>query len=231
MEMLMADKDVEYVLNVTGSSPRVGTNQAHAQLTVILKPRDKRETDDIKEVRDSILDSLSKYPGEQGLCLLAGYHSEVSAHPAVSRWCLRQRRTRHMLICRMPLTPCARMRRVCRWSRVCLHPCRLTSLSFTLMWVNDRAQMLGIPVSDIFSTMKAFTGSIYVNDFNMFNRIYRVYIQADAPYRMHRDNINLFFVKSSDGTMISFIARHLAFYYRSGYDRPFQYVQLGYHFG
>ncbi len=52
MEMLMADKDVEYVLNVTGSSPRVGTNQAHAQLTVILKPRDKRETDDIKEVRD-----------------------------------------------------------------------------------------------------------------------------------------------------------------------------------
>ncbi|MFU7518164.1 efflux RND transporter permease subunit, partial [Clostridium sp. HCS.1] len=41
-----------------------------------------------------------------------------------------------------------------------------------------------------------------MNDFNMFNRIYRVYIQADAPYRMHRDNINLFFVKSSDGTMV-----------------------------
>ncbi len=48
----------------------------------------------------------------------------------------------------------------------------------------DRAKMQGIPVSDIFSTMKAFTGSIYVNDFNLFNRIYRVYIQAEAPYRI-----------------------------------------------
>ena len=44
----------------------------------------------------------------------------------------------------------------------------------------DRAQQLGIPISDVFSTMKAFTGSVYVNDFNMFNRIYRVYVQADA---------------------------------------------------
>ena len=40
----------------------------------------------------------------------------------------------------------------------------------------DKAQMLGIPMADIFSTMKTFTGSVYVNDFNMFNRIYRVYI-------------------------------------------------------
>ena len=66
----------------------------------------------------------------------------------------------------------------------------------------DRAKMQGIPVSDIFSTMKAFTGSIYVNDFNMFNRIYRVYIQAEAPYRSRRDNLNLFFVKSADNTMV-----------------------------
>mgnify|MGYP001143006777 FL=1 len=62
--------------------------------------------------------------------------------------------------------------------------------------------MLGIPVSDIFSTMKAFTGSVYINDFNMFNRIYRVYLQADAPYRSNRDNLNLFFVKSADGSMV-----------------------------
>ncbi|MDE6076478.1 MAG: efflux RND transporter permease subunit, partial [Muribaculaceae bacterium] len=66
----------------------------------------------------------------------------------------------------------------------------------------DRAIMQGIPVSDIFSTMKAFTGSIYVNDFNMFNRIYRVYIQADAPYRSGRDKINLFFVRASNGKMV-----------------------------
>ena len=57
-------------------------------------------------------------------------------------------------------------------------------------------------MSDIFSTMKAFTGSLYVNDFNMFNRIYRVYIQAEAPYRAYRDNLRLFFVRGADGAMI-----------------------------
>ena len=33
-------------------------------------------------------------------------------------------------------------------------------------------KMLGVPLADVFSTMKAYTGSVYVNDFNMFNRIY-----------------------------------------------------------
>ena len=36
----------------------------------------------------------------------------------------------------------------------------------------DRAKFLGIPLTDIFSTMKAYLGSVYVNDFNMFNRKY-----------------------------------------------------------
>lgn len=70
----------------------------------------------------------------------------------------------------------------------------------------DRAKFLGIPLSDIFSTMKAYLGSVYVNDFNMFNRIYRVYIQAEAPYRATRDNLDLFFVRSKDGAMVPLTA-------------------------
>ena len=50
--------------------------------------------------------------------------------------------------------------------------------------------------------MKAFTGSLYVNDFNLFNRVYRVYIQADAPYRATQSNMNLYFVKGNGGEMI-----------------------------
>ena len=38
----------------------------------------------------------------------------------------------------------------------------------------DKVKMLGVPLADVFSTMKAYTGSVYVNDFNMFNRIYKV---------------------------------------------------------
>ena len=53
----------------------------------------------------------------------------------------------------------------------------------------DKAQLQGVNMADIFATMKAFTGSVYINDFNMFNRIYKVYIQAEAPYRARRDNL------------------------------------------
>ena len=66
----------------------------------------------------------------------------------------------------------------------------------------DKVKLTGVPMADVFSTMKAYTGSVYVNDFNMFNRIYRVYIQAEAPYRAHRDNIGLYFVRGGDGDMI-----------------------------
>ena len=64
-------------------------------------------------------------------------------------------------------------------------------------------------MADVFSTMKAYTGSVYVNDYNIFNRISRVYIQAEAPYRQQRDNIGLFFVRGSDGDMIPLTALEL----------------------
>ena len=70
----------------------------------------------------------------------------------------------------------------------------------------DKARLHGVQMVDIFSTLKAFTGSLYVNDFNMYNRVYRVYIQAEAPYRAYRDNLNLFSVKGSDGAMIPITA-------------------------
>ena len=70
----------------------------------------------------------------------------------------------------------------------------------------DKVKMLGVPLADVFSTMKAYTGSVYVNDFNMFNRIYRVYIQAEAHYREHRDDISLYFVRGDNGDMIPLTA-------------------------
>ena len=43
---------------------------------------------------------------------------------------------------------------------------------------------------------------MYVNDFNMFNRVYRVYIQADKSYRGYKDDINLYSVRGDNNTMI-----------------------------
>ncbi len=168
---------------------------------MILKPWDKRETDDITEVRARILEQLSKYPESKayvfspaiipGLGSSGGFEMVLEAKGDATYADLQNAvDTLKNYASQMPMIA----------GLSTSMQADIPQLYFDVD--RDRAQMLGIPVSDIFSTMKAFTGSIYVNDFNMFNRIYRVYIQADAPYRMHRENINLFFVKSSDGTMV-----------------------------
>ncbi|MCX4289745.1 MAG: multidrug efflux RND transporter permease subunit [Duncaniella sp.] len=201
MTYLTEDPDVEYVLNVTGSSPRVGTNPAHAQLTVILKPWDKRETQDINEIRDRVRAHLSTYPESNvyiftpsiipGLGTSGGFEMVLEARGDATYTDLQQAvDTLKKYAASAPAVA----------GLSTSMQADIPQLYFDVD--RDRAKMQGIPVSDIFSTMKAFTGSIYVNDFNMFNRIYRVYIQAEAPYRSSRDNLNLFFVRGAGNTMI-----------------------------
>jgi HAE1 family hydrophobic/amphiphilic exporter-1 len=66
----------------------------------------------------------------------------------------------------------------------------------------DKVQVLGIPLSDIFSTMQAQLGSLYVNDFNKFGRIYRVLLQAETAFRDNPDDIGRLSVRSADGNMV-----------------------------
>ena len=47
----------------------------------------------------------------------------------------------------------------------------------------DKAQTLGIPVSDVYDSLQTFLGGLYVNDFNRFGRTWKVLMQADAQYR------------------------------------------------
>ena len=201
MEYLTSDPDVEYVLNVTGSSPRVGTNPAHATFTVILKPWEDRKEKDMVKKRESIRKALAEYPESNvyvftpaiipGLGTSGGFEMVLEARgdatysdlqEAVET--LKQYAAKEKSLADVSSSMQA----------------DIPQLYFDVD--RDKAQMQGIPVSDVFSTLKAFTGSLYVNDFNMFNRIYRVYVQADADYRMKRDNLNLFATRASDGTMV-----------------------------
>jgi HAE1 family hydrophobic/amphiphilic exporter-1 len=62
-----------------------------------------------------------------------------------------------------------------------------------------KAKNLGVSLTDIFSSMQVYLGSVYVNDFDLLNRAYRVYVQADAPYRMSTNDLQTIFVRSSLG--------------------------------
>jgi multidrug efflux pump len=65
-----------------------------------------------------------------------------------------------------------------------------------------KARQLGVAVSDVFSTLQVYLGSVYVNDFNKFGRTYSVRVQADASFRARADDIGFLKVRSSSGQMV-----------------------------
>jgi HAE1 family hydrophobic/amphiphilic exporter-1 len=67
----------------------------------------------------------------------------------------------------------------------------------------EKARTLGVPVNEVFQAMSAAMGGTYVNDFNRFGRLYRVYVQADADYRRQPRDIGDVYVRSkTTNTMI-----------------------------
>lgn len=59
-----------------------------------------------------------------------------------------------------------------------------------------KAKTQGIGISDIFDTLQAYLGALYVNDFNKFGRVYRVFIQAQDDYRTTAEDISRLYVRS-----------------------------------
>ena len=60
----------------------------------------------------------------------------------------------------------------------------------------EKARTLGVPVNEVFQAMSAAMGGSYVNDFNRFGRLYRVYVQADATARLKAEDIGKVYVRS-----------------------------------
>lgn len=67
----------------------------------------------------------------------------------------------------------------------------------------NKAKSLQVGVNDIFNTLQAYLGSRYVNDFNLLQRTYRVYVQADAQFRSNPADIGKLYVRSANNQMIA----------------------------
>ncbi len=66
----------------------------------------------------------------------------------------------------------------------------------------EKAKTLQVSVAEVFQTMQAQLGSFYVNDFNLFGRVYRVMIQAEGSYRDKIEDISNLYVRSTKGEMV-----------------------------
>ncbi|WP_033477703.1 efflux RND transporter permease subunit, partial [Erwinia amylovora] len=69
-----------------------------------------------------------------------------------------------------------------------------------------KAQTLGVSLHDINATLQTGWGSTYVNDFLDRGRVKKVYVQADAPFRMLPDDISKWYVRNASGAMVPFTA-------------------------
>src|SRR5690606_19610272 len=65
-----------------------------------------------------------------------------------------------------------------------------------------KAKQLGVPVTEVFDTMQIYLGSLYINDFNRFGRVYQVRAQADAPFRARPDDILALKTRNAAGEMV-----------------------------
>lgn len=66
----------------------------------------------------------------------------------------------------------------------------------------DKVLKAGIPLENIYSTVGAFLGGTYVNDFTRFGRLYKAYIQAEPEYRQSQNQINFYYIKNSNGDSV-----------------------------
>lgn len=73
-------------------------------------------------------------------------------------------------------------------------------LSITLD--KDKARALGISIAEAFQTLNALLGSVYVNDFNMYGRVFKVIAQAEPDFRARISDIDEIFIRSSTGVMV-----------------------------
>jgi len=74
----------------------------------------------------------------------------------------------------------------------------------------DKVLKQGVAINDVYQTIQAFMGGLFVNYFNEFGRTWQVYVEAEAPYRSNTQDLGQFYVRKQSGTeCAAFRARKL----------------------
>jgi hydrophobic/amphiphilic exporter-1 (mainly G- bacteria), HAE1 family len=74
--------------------------------------------------------------------------------------------------------------------------------SYNLNVDREMCEKMGVNISDVFNTMQAYMGSLFVNNFTLYNRTYHVVVQADTAFRALVSNINKYYVRNQAGQMV-----------------------------
>ena len=74
--------------------------------------------------------------------------------------------------------------------------------SYNLTVDREKCEKLGVNIGDVFTTIQAFMGSLYINDFTVYNRTFHVVVQADTAFRTLITDMDKYYVRNNDSTMV-----------------------------
>jgi HAE1 family hydrophobic/amphiphilic exporter-1 len=74
--------------------------------------------------------------------------------------------------------------------------------NFNLTVDREKCEKLGVNIADVFTTIQAYMGSLYINDFTTYNRTFHVVVQADTAFRTLISDMNKYYVRNQAGQMV-----------------------------
>ncbi len=80
----------------------------------------------------------------------------------------------------------------------------------------EKALKQGVPLNDVYRTVQAYMGGLFVNYFNRFGRQWQVYVEAEADYRKNLDSVDQFYVRNTRGQMVPLSSALTKFVSREG---------------
>ncbi|WP_428354614.1 efflux RND transporter permease subunit [Methyloprofundus sp.] len=203
-EILEATPGLQDWVSLGGFSMIDGTNSSNAAtIFVVMKPWDERTAEN--ETQEAILQHLNKSfskiqeaivftfvpPAIPGLGVSGGFQMQIQDKGNVGLDEL-QRMATEMIADSQTQSGLARLNSTFRAGV----PQLFAEVDRT------KAKTLDIPLNEVFSTLQAYLGSAYVNDFNKFGRTWQVKVQADAQFRLKPEDIRQLEVRNSKGDMI-----------------------------
>ncbi len=194
---------VEHVFSLAGENRRTGSNEASGMLEIVLKPWVDRKSDGytvqrvMEDLRAQITDfpeivvQLSQPPAIEGLGLGNGVDL-VLQDLTGNNWAglleikddIVRRANDHPALAGVA------------------SPVRPETPELRLNVDRAQTKALGIPMTEMFSTMRTYSGSYVINDFNLFGRVYRVRVQAESEFRERPDALQYYYVRSHTGAMV-----------------------------
>ncbi len=203
-QILLADPAIEHVAAINGIDfVGGGANSAVSTMFVILKLWDERTKPDLAldatigrffgavgGIREAFVLGFNP-PPIQGLGLTGGFEVYVQSRGEATTAQLAE--ATQGLIAKLNQDP--RLFGVQTLFRA-------NSPQIQVRLDREKAKALGVSVDDVFATLQTSFSSLYVNDFNRGGRVFRVQMQADAPYRSRPEDLTRQYVRSSSGAMV-----------------------------